>query len=64
MQQLVGMGFDLYALQDFLESKGLWECEVDTLMAVFQSPNFVNVLKSASQQMLQPNMIGGMAPQG
>ena len=51
-------------MQDFLESKGLWECEVDTIMAVMPSPNYVNVLKVASQQMLQPGMIPGMAAQG
>ena len=66
MQHIVKMGFDLFQIQDWLEQKGLWELETNTLIELMNSPTFVNVLKQGAmmppQQQVPPGMM--MAPQG
>ena len=53
------MGFELFQVQDFLESQGLWEAEIDTFMAICNDPTYVNILKNASMQISQPGMMPG-----
>lgn len=64
MQQIAGMGIDLFQIQDFLDQKGLWEQEPNTFLELMNAPMFVNVLKQGSlaAQQVMPGM--SMAPQG
>ena len=39
------MGFDLYQVQDFLESKGLPEMQLNNLVDNLNNPQYMNVLK-------------------
>ena len=39
------MGFDLYQVQDFLESKGLCEMQLNNLVDNLNNPQYMNVLK-------------------
>ena len=64
MQQLSQMGFEIFDMQDFLSNQGIWEAEVDTMMNVMNDPGYVNILKNASMQIVNPgSMPGGMGMQ-
>ena len=52
LQQAANMGFDLYQVQDFLESKGLPEMQLNNLVDNLNNPQYMNVLKV--QQMMMP----------
>ena len=64
MQQLSQMGFEIFDMQDFLSNQGIWEAEVDTMMNVMNDPGYVNILKNASMQIVNPGLMpGGMVMQ-
>ena len=45
LQQAASLGFDLYQCQDFLESRGVCEMQINNLLDNMPNPNYVNVLK-------------------
>lgn len=59
------MGFDLYACQDFLETRGICEMQLNNLIDNLQNPQYINVLKpmimqAPPQQMMMPNPMMNM----
>ena len=44
------MGFDLYACQDFLETRGICEMQLNNLIDNLQNPQYINVLKPMIMQ--------------
>ena len=65
LQQAAQMGFDLYACQDFLETRGICEMQLNNLIDNLQNPQYINVLKpmimqAPPQQMMMPNPMMNM----
>ena len=54
LQQAAGMGFDLYACQDFLDQRGIVELQLGNLIDNMQNPSYINVLKVPPVQMQPP----------
>lgn len=50
LQQAAQMGFDLYACQDFLETRGICEMQLNNLIDNLQNPQYINVLKPVIMQ--------------
>ena len=55
MQQAQQMGMDVYQVQDFLDSKGICEAQMNIVLDQMNNMNYVNVLKMMVMQ--QPMMV-------
>jgi hypothetical protein len=51
MQQ---QGYDLFQMQDFLESKGLYSFDTEVLAQQMHNPGYINPLKNPHQPMPNP----------
>ena len=45
MQECANMGYDLYAVSDWLDRAGISEYQLGNFVDNFQNPNYVNVLR-------------------
>ena len=45
LQHAQQMGYDLYACQDFLENRGIYEADPLILVENLQNPSYFNVLR-------------------
>lgn len=61
LDQAQSMGFDVFAVQDFIEEKGLYEHQIQILLDQLNNPAYINPLKRG-QISYQPSIQGGFMP--